>query len=330
MQKQVLGRGLNAIFSEPALAKAGQAAKEGAQSDPPARESLGSAATANAPALEVTPDTPGFPLGIRAGRPVLEIPLERIRPNSRQPRRHFDPEKLAELALSIAQEGVLQPILVTKRGEYYEIVAGERRFRASLEGGRKTIPAILTESNEREGLKLALVENLLREDLNPIEEAHAFRVMVAEFNWTQDEIAEYLGRDRSTISNTLRLLQLPGEVQEMVARGSLSAGHVRALIKLDEASCLELAGHIERRRLSVRQAERLAKARKQGSSRREQEGGTPDPVVARIQEKMQRHFGVPVKLHYRGGRGRLEVHYHSDGELERIMQVLQISLDGEG
>jgi ParB family chromosome partitioning protein len=341
MQKKALGRGLNAILTEPTP----QTASEAEIASPPetgkgpdtiassngakAAPAMAVAEGSNSPAMAAAEES-SFPLSIRAGRPVLELPLDRIRPNPRQPRRRFDPDKLTELALSVAQEGVLQPILLTRKGDHFEIIAGERRFRACVQAGRKTIPAILSESNEREGLKLALVENLLREDLNPIEEAHGFRVMVSEFEWTQDELADYLGRDRSTISNTLRLLQLPEVVQEMVARGSLSAGHVRALINLDETSCLDLAGHIERGRLSVRQAERLAKGRKSRPAPKRGGGQKLDPILSSLREKMESRFGLPVKLNYQEGSGRLEVHFHSDGELERIMQVLMISMDKDG
>ena len=187
------------------------------------------------------------------GRQVREIPLELIDPNPRQPRRQFDDGKLEELASSIRQEGVLLPVLLVKRGDRYEIVAGERRFRASRMAGLESLPALITEVDTRESLKLALVENLQRDDLNPIEEARAFEVMIYEFGWTHEELGAHLGRDRSTVSNTLRLLQLPDAVQDMVANGSLNAGHVRALINLEESQCLRLAGNIQRRQLSVRQ-----------------------------------------------------------------------------
>ena len=300
MQKKVLGKGLDAILSDerPVVAPGG-----------------GSAA-----APQPAPRPVESPL-----RSVIELPLERIVANPRQPRRHFDDDKLAELADSIAQEGVIQPILVTPRGDRFEIVAGERRYRASHKAGRTSIPAILTDVDERESLKLALIENLQRDDLNPIEEAQAYRVMVDEFAWTQEELGTHLGKDRSTVSNTLRLLQLPEDVQDMVARGSLSAGHVRALIKLDRATCLELARLVERRNLSVRQVERLAKVRKPTPTR---PGPANDPLLRSIRAGLEARIGLPVQLDYRAGRGKLVVSFTSDRELERIMQVLGVSLDG--
>jgi ParB family chromosome partitioning protein len=301
MQKKVLGKGLDAILADerPAVkAEAGLAV-----------------------ALQREPE-PQDP----TARLVMELPLDRVVANPRQPRRYFDDDKLAELANSIAQEGVIQPILVVRRGQRYEIVAGERRYRASLKAGRASIPAILTEVDERESLKLALVENLQRDDLNPIEEAQAYRVMVDEFAWTQEELGAHLGKDRSTISNTLRLLNLPDEVQAMVARGTLSAGHVRALIKLERSACLELARLVERRSLSVRQVERLAKVRKPEQPRLG--GGASDPLLRSIQAGLEARIGLPVQLSYKGGRGKLLVSFSSDRELERIMQVLGVSLDG--
>ncbi|MEZ4398000.1 MAG: ParB/RepB/Spo0J family partition protein [Candidatus Krumholzibacteriia bacterium] len=275
----------------------------------------------------MSPSAPHQVLG-EPGRSVIDLPIEQVIANPRQPRRVFNEAKLAELAHSIAQEGVIQPILVVKRGPRYEIVAGERRFRASQMAGRSSVPAILTEVDERESLKLALVENLQRDDLNPIEEALAYRVMVDEFAWTQEELGEHLGKDRSTISNTLRLLTLPDEVQSMVASGALSAGHVRALIKLDRAACIEIARLVERRHLSVRQVERMAKARKRPDPRRAGGGVDSDPLLRSIQAGLEARIGLPVQLSYSKGRGKLQVSFGSDRELERIMQVLGVSLDG--
>jgi ParB family transcriptional regulator, chromosome partitioning protein len=300
MQKKVLGKGLDAILMD----------------ERPTAQAEAGRAVAMQPAL--APRNP-------SERSVMDLPLDCVVANPRQPRRHFDDDKLTELANSIAQEGVIQPILVARRGERYEIVAGERRFRASRKAGRTSIPAILTDVDERESLKLALVENLQRDDLNPIEEAQAYRVMVDEFAWTQEELGAHLGKDRSTISNTLRLLNLPEEVQAMVARGTLSAGHVRALIKLEREACLELARLVERRNLSVRQAERLAKVRK---PERPRLGGASDPLLRSIQAGLEARIGLPVQLSYKAGRGKLLVSFGSDRELERIMQVLGVSLDG--
>ncbi len=303
MQKKVLGKGLNAILA-----------------DNPASEP----ASPSAPAETAES---AFPLAA-PGRSVRELPIDRIVANPRQPRRHFDEVKLGELAVSISQEGVIQPILVTKKGDRYEIVAGERRYRASMLAGQRTVPAILTDVDERESLKLALVENLQRDDLNPIEEAEAYRVLVNEFAWTQEELGEYLGKDRSTVSNTLRLLQLPEEVQGRVATGALSAGHVRALIKLEREACIDLARTVERKGLSVRQTERLAKGKKRPVGGRPSADTQNDPLLRSIQAGLEARIGLPVQLSYKQGRGKLLVSFGSDGELERIMQVFGVSLDG--
>lgn len=266
------------------------------------------------------------------GRRVQEIPLDLISPNPRQPRRHFHEDKLRELAASIEQEGVLMPVLLVQRGERYELVAGERRFRASSMAGLNTVPALITEVDSRESLKLALVENLQRDDLNPIEEARAFEVMIYEFGWTHEELGTHLGRNRSTVSNTLRLLQLPGPVQDMVAQGVLNAGHVRALINLEESQSLRLARTIERKQLSVRQAERLAKQQKsapRGAGQAGRDDLPSDPVLLAIRERMEGRIGLPVQLDYRKGKGKVTVHFKSDRELERLMEALKVSLDSD-
>ncbi len=305
MQKKVLGKGLNAILA----------------GDTVQAKVTGSGALGHQ-------GSNGPPSSIPPGRSVLDLPLDIIDPNPRQPRRNFDDVKLTELANSIGQDGVIQPILVIKRGDRYEIVAGERRFRASQLAGNSTVPAILTDVDERASLKLALIENLQRDDLNPIEEAQAYEVLVQEFAWTQEELGDHLGKDRSTISNTLRLLQLPDPVQGQVASGALSAGHVRALIKLEREACIELAGLVERRGLSVRQTERMAKARKRSRDHRGSRTDPQDPLLRSIQAGLEARIGLPVQLQYNKGRGKLLVSFGSDGELERIMQVFGVSLDG--
>jgi ParB family transcriptional regulator, chromosome partitioning protein len=315
--KKVLGKGLSAIltdFQERGVSSAAIA---------PAREA-GSGFRGR-----VEGDDSEAVRAMASGRVVLDVPLKIIDVNPRQPRHHFDTQKLEELSKSVSQEGVMQPILLVKKGDRYEIVAGERRYKACLKAGFDTIPAILTDVDEVESLKLALIENIQRDDLSPMEEALAFRVMIEEFGWTQEELGAYLGRDRSTVSNTLRLLQLPEEVQGMLAGGELSAGHVRALIKLERGDCLQLARHIKGRHLSVRQAERLAQLRKRTPGGDAKTATVQDPVIRAITETMENRIGLPVKLHYRNGKGKLLIPFGSDGELERIMQSLGVSLDGD-
>lgn len=308
MPKKALGRGLNAILDEA----------------PAEQKSTTRTASAPAPAKETSIEPEAL-----AGRRVVEVPLDKIDPNPRQPRRHFSDEKLQELATSIRQEGVLMPVLLVERGDRYELIAGERRFRASVMADMKTLPALITETDSRESLKLALVENLQRDDLDPIEEARAFQVMIYEFGWTHEELGNYLGRDRSTVSNTLRLLQLPEAVQDRVASGGVSAGHVRALINLDEADCLRLAKTIERGQLSVRQAERMAKKLKAGPVKTKTETLPGDPVLLAIRERMEGRIGLPVQLDYKKGRGKVTVRFGSDRELERLMDALRVSLDSD-
>ncbi|MDP6417915.1 MAG: ParB/RepB/Spo0J family partition protein [Candidatus Krumholzibacteria bacterium] len=298
MQKRALGKGLESILSDPAIATEERGEK---------KDSAGDRA-----------------IGIPSRR-IMEIDLDRIDVNPHQPRRHFSEDKLAELTRSVQQDGVLSPILLCPRGNRYEIVAGERRFRASCAAGLKSIPALLTEVEGRESLKLALVENLQRDDLNPIEEARAFRVMIYEFGWTQEEVGEHLGKDRSTVSNTLRLLQLPDEVQEMVALGEIHAGHVRPLLKLEPQDSLRLAKTVKEKQLSVRQTERMAKQWKDpsGGPQKPEE----EPVIRAIRERLEARIGLPVQLPYKKGRGRVQIRFQSDRELERIMEALKVSLD---
>ena len=302
MPKKALGRGLSAILSD-----------------------LPESAAAPAPARKPLPDSAEK----ASGRSVLEVPLGLIDPNPRQPRRLFDPEKLEELARSVANEGVLMPILLTRRGERFEIVAGERRFRACLKAGLETVPALVGEADSRESLKLALVENLQRDDLNPVEEARAYQVMINEFGWTHEELGEHLGKQRSTVSNTLRLLQLPEEVQSLVASGEVSAGHVRALIRLDRGDCLRVARDVALKQLSVRQTERLANRLKAGAPGKRSQSLPGDPVLLAIRERLEGRLGLPVELHYRKGKGRVEIRFTSDRELERVMEALSVSLDSE-
>lgn len=298
MQKRALGKGLESILSDPAIATS---------EEPKKKDSSGEQES-------------GIP-----SRRIMEIALDRIDVNPQQPRRHFSEDKLAELTRSVQQDGVLSPILLCPRGSRYEIVAGERRFRASQAAGLKSIPALLTEVEGRESLKLALVENLQRDDLNPIEEARAFRVMIYEFGWTQEEVGEHLGKDRSTVSNTLRLLQLPDEVQEMVARAEIHAGHVRPLLKLEPRDSLRLARTVREKQLSVRQTERMAKQWKDPSG--EPKKPEEEPVIRAIRERLEARIGLPVQLPYKKGRGRVQIRFQSDRELERIMEALKVSLD---
>jgi len=250
-----------------------------------------------------------------------KVPLEDITANPHQPRGRFDPERMREMVQSVREMGLVQPILVRPQGDKYQIVAGERRFRAAKEAGLKSIPAVIREIDDREMLEIALIENLQREDLNPVDEAEAYRVLHERYEMTQAEIAERVGKNRSTVANAMRLLRLPEEVRRSVSRGTLSMGHARALLALDSRDQqINLAREIETRNLSVRAVEKRVHQRtggKRASARPRR------PEVLELEEKMQRWLGTRVRITERGGRGRLVVEFYNSGDLERIVDCFR-------
>ena len=248
------------------------------------------------------------------------LPLEDIEPNPLQPREDFDEAKLADLVSSIKANGLLQPIIVRQMGSKYQIIAGERRWRAAQRAQMMTIPAIIRDATEQEMLKIALIENLQRQDLNPIEEATAYTALLEEFHLTQDALAHHVGKDRSTIANTIRLLALPPEIQTYVSRGTLSMGHARALLALDTpAAQLELCRRVIKEGLSVRQVEQLVKSSSRPRRRRPVEA---DPDVRRLEEELQRSLGTRVRIRTTGRRGRIEISFHSPEEFAAIRDRL--------
>jgi len=264
----------------------------------------------------------------RQGSGVLTIAIEEIAPDKTQPRRKFDDEKIEELAASIRAKGVIQPILVRRDGNEYRIIAGERRWRASQRAGLKFVPALVKEVTERQAFEIALIENIQREDLNAVEEAQAYRRLIDEYGLTQEACADRVGKDRSSIANSLRLLKLPEEIKDALEDGTLNMGHARALLGLgDESQMKRAAGEVVSRRLSVRQTEQLVRKQKDGGkaakgaaagkSRRE------SAEVRSIEERLQRALGTKVRLIDAGkGKGRLEVDFFSYEELDRLLAVM--------
>lgn len=251
------------------------------------------------------------------------VELSRIVPNRHQPRVRFDEEGIAELAASIAQLGVLQPLLVTPlESGGYMLVSGERRLRAARQAGLTSVPVVIREVDDRELLEMALVENLQREDLDPIEEATGYHALIGEFELTQAQVAERVGRSRPAVANALRLLDLPDEIQALVRDRSLSAGHARALLGLaDRRRMAPVARKVVREGLSVRQVERLVRR----ENRAQEEPPAPPPRDAlerkRIEETLQRALGTKVRLHADAtGKGRLEIGFYSFEDLERIVE----------
>jgi ParB family chromosome partitioning protein len=273
------------------------------------------------------PPKPGSDEPINTGKGLLQLPVEQILPGDSQPRQKFDDVALSELAESIRAHGIIQPIVVRQRPLapnasassplQYEIIAGERRWRAAQKAGLKSVPAVVSEAAEVDTLTLALVENLQREDLNPIEEAEAFHRLHETMGYTQQEIAEAVGKDRTTVANSLRLLKLPATVRQQVLSGELSMGHARALLALDSTEEIEKLGReVVARKWSVRQTEKAAQPaspRSRKTSSRESESERD------VRQRLQRALGTKVELKQKAGKGTLMVHFSSFAELDSLL-----------
>ncbi len=258
--------------------------------------------------------------GEAVGPQLAHLPVEAIHPNPRQPRRRFEPEATTGLASSLKQEGVLQPIVVRPRNEGgYELIAGERRWRAAREAGLPTLPALVRDADDRETLLLALVENVAREQLSPVEEARAYASLVDEFELSLGEVAERVGRSKPAVSNRLRLLELPEEVLWLLARGELTEGHARAVLSLpDHEERKRLAKRIVREAMSVRGAEKAAQDG--GASRRPRTATRVDPALAeRARAAAERLTGIPARV----SAGRLELHFGEEVRLEELVETLE-------
>ncbi len=256
---------------------------------------------------------------------VKELDIEKIDPNPRQPRVRFDQEHLLELAESIKRHGVLQPVVVRRSGDRYTLVLGERRLRAAKIAGRTTIPAIVRDIDDEDSLKQALMENLQREDLNPLEEARGYDLLRSEFGLSPKEVAEMIGKDRSTVSNALRLLALPDEIKQFLAEGKLTAGHARALLAIEgEIQQIEWARRIVSENLSVREVEKVA-APKPGSRKRRNRAA-PSAQLKAIEEALEMRLGTKVKISPRGAGGVIGIEYYSQEELEGILEKLGIEI----
>ena len=255
---------------------------------------------------------------------VYELAIDMISPNPDQPRTDLSEDSLLELSDSIKKVGLLQPILVRPMGEGYQIIAGERRWRASRHAGLERVPVRVRTSTEIESLEIALIENLQRKDLNPIEEARGYRRLLTEHRMTQAELADKVSKSRSTITNALRLLDLPDEVQEMVYQGGMTAGHARAVLSVpDETARLKLAHRIVDDGLSVREAENLARLFAAGQTDRTPRPATPKSfkVVAR---QLRRRLGTNVRVKLTKDRGKIEIDFQGEEDLDRIYRLLTL------
>jgi len=255
------------------------------------------------------------------GKSVVEIPVSKVHPNPNQPRQEFDPVALSELVESVSRNGILQPIIVRPDNDGYELIAGERRWRAAVQAGMTTIAAIVRPASDNESLELSLIENIQRQDLNPIEQARAYKDLIERFALTQEEAAARLGKKRSSIANLLRLLDLPQDIQADVSRGTLSMGHARALLALpDAAEQRRLAARVKNEDLSVRQTERLVSDR----LRRKRPARQPDAKAAHIldlERQLREALGTRVTIaqHKHDHSGRIVIDYFSRDDFDRIL-----------
>ncbi len=271
-----------------------------------------------------------------AEKPVSEhaadaviMDIDKVEPNREQPRKKFDEDKLLELAESIRQFGVLQPLLVQEKDDYYEIIAGERRWRAAKKAGVKEVPVVIKNLTEQEIMEISLIENIQREDLNPIEEALAYKRLLTEFNLKQDEVADRVSKSRTAVTNSMRLLKLGDQVQQMVIDEKLTTGHARALIVIeDPEKQLEIAEKIFDEKLSVRDTEKLVKNLQSEKKEKPEEKEKLDPKLEAIyhdlEEQMKGILGTKVCINHKDSKkGKLEIEYYSQDELDRIIDLLR-------
>lgn len=265
---------------------------------------------------------------------VLRISLHRIQTCPFQPRKDFSHESLRELADSIKEQGVVQPLIVRERGDTYELIAGERRWRAAQMLGLMDVPVIVREADDRTVLELALIENLQRENLNPIEEAQGYFQLIEQFQLKQEDVAGKVGKNRATVANALRLLKLAPEIQEYVRQGRLSAGHAKVILALESADLQKLAAERTiKEALSVRQTEEWVahlqnRPLKSAATQPAQASlAVRDPQIADLENRLKQRLGTKVFLRYRQGKGAVEIRFFNDADLERILQILGLNLD---
>ena len=304
MAKPALGRGLGAL--------------------------LGNTPPKSPPELEVVPTAPNVDESAPTG--VLKVPLRSVRPCPFQPRKDFSEEALRELADSIRERGIVQPLVVRPVDNGYELIAGERRWRAAQLLGLTEVPIVIREADDRTALELALIENLQRENLNPIEEAQGFSQLIEQFQLTQEDAATRVGKSRVVVANALRLLRLPSELQAFVRDGRLSVGHAKVILGLTDPDLQKLAAdRVLRQALNVRQTEVLvtqlqnqrAATRATGKSGK----SATDPHVDQLQTQLRERMGTKVELRYRQGRGVLNIHFFNDDDLERVLAILGVRVE---
>ncbi len=264
-----------------------------------------------------------LPVVEEEGKSYFSCPIEEIRPSKTQPRKNFVTEKLDELAASIREKGIIQPLVVRKKTDHYELIAGERRWRAAQKAGLREVPVIIQDVSDDTALEMALIENIQREDLNAVEEAEAYHALVEKFSLSQEELAKRVGKDRSTVSNAIRLLRLPADIKRDIVEERLSMGHARALLALDDpAQVKEAREEIIRRHLTVRATEGLVKRLK--ARRGPKQNKQLEPHLTDLVDQLKRHFKSRVAIRQSGKGGKLEISFTSLEELSRIVDLLNL------
>jgi len=259
---------------------------------------------------------------------VKKVSINEVEPNKKQPRKIFDEKKMEELATSIKEHGIIQPLIVIKKDSFYEIIAGERRWRAARMAGLKEVPVLIQEYTTREAMEISLIENLQREDLNPIEEAKAFETLINAFSLKQEELAKRVGKSRSTIANTLRLLQLDESIQSLLIQQLISEGHARAILGLaDKDSQLTVADKVLKDGLSVRATEKLVKTILEKPKKKETYKEM-SPIFREIEDRIKNILGTKVQISRGKNKGKIEIEYYSDNDLDRILYLIQ-SIDNK-
>ncbi len=311
MAKPALGRGLGALLGGSPIAK------------PPV-----STVHINAPVVAPSPVAT-----LDGSDRVQRIPLERVQPCPFQPRKDFSAESLRELADSIKEQGIVQPLIVRQRGNHFELIAGERRWRAAKLLSLREVPVVVREADDRAVLELALIENLQRENLNPIEEAHGYSQLISQFQLTQEDVATKVGKSRAVVANALRLLKLPATIQSYLRENRISTGHAKVVLGLNTEKAQSAAVEkILKEGLNVRQTELLvsklqAHEKTPGTRSAPIPPASQDPHVATLENSLRERLGTKVQLRYAQGKGSLEIAFYSDAELERVLQILGVRVD---
>lgn len=319
-KKPRLGRGLGSLLSGNEGMSSGMSGMDNHEST-----------QANAQKAKSTPVAPPAApvVEVPKNMRIWQVPVEKIHPNEFQPRQSFDKDKLQELSQSIKENGILQPITVREQpGGNFEIIAGERRWRAAQMAGLLEVPVILKNIDDKASLELAIIENIQREELNAIEEAEAYERLAREFNLTQQQIAEKVGKERATVANSLRILSLPEKIKEMIVNTDISLGHAKVLLSINDAkSQLELAQQAANEKLSVRALEKLAakstRAAKETTSSDLISSNVKEKLVQGLSEELQKILGTKVNIEYNNGKGRISISYFSDEELTNIVEKLK-------